>query len=51
MPDTVILFCLYNYSQLLEGRADGTSTYPRDPIHEEENYYKKRLKRDGKDEI
>ena len=41
MLDTAILFCLYNHSQLLEGMADGTSTYPRDPIQEEGNYYKK----------
>ena len=46
MPDTTILLCPYNYSQQLEGRADGTSTYPRDPIQEEENYYKKGVKRD-----
>ena len=41
VPDTVILFCLYNHSQQLEGRVDGTSTYPRDPIQEEGNDYKK----------
>ena len=41
MLDTAILFCLYNHSQLLEGMADGTSTYPRDPIQEEGNDYKK----------
>ena len=43
-----ILLCPYNHSQQLEGRADGTSTYSRDPIQEEENYYKKRVKRDRK---
>ena len=32
VPDTVILLCPYNYFQQLEGKADGTSTYPRDPI-------------------
>ena len=31
---------------ILEGRADGTSTYPRDPIQEEDIYYKKGVKRD-----
>ena len=36
-----ILFCLYNHSQQLEGRADGTSTYPRNPIQKKENDYKK----------
>ena len=36
-----ILFCLYNHSQQLEGRADGTSIYPRNPIYEEGNYYKR----------
>ena len=41
-----ILLCPYNHSQQLEGRADGTSTYPRDPIRKKENYYKKGLKRD-----
>ena len=41
-----ILPCPYNHSQQLEGRADGTSTYPRDPIQEEEIYYKKKAKRD-----
>ena len=34
-------FCLYNHSQQLEGRADGTTTYPRNPIHVEGNYYKR----------
>ena len=34
-------FCLYNHSQQLKGMADGTSTYPRDPIQEEGNDYKK----------
>ena len=46
MSDTAILLCPYNYSQQLEGKADGTSTYPRDPIQEEGNYYKKGVKRD-----
>ena len=46
MPDTTIFLCPYNHSQQLEGRADGTSTNPRDPIQEEENYYKKGVKRD-----
>ena len=36
-----ILFCLYNHSQQLEGRADGTITYVRNPIQEEGNYYKR----------
>ena len=40
-PNTTILLCPYNHSQQLEGRADGTNTYPRDPIQEEENHYKK----------
>ena len=46
MPDTAILLCPYNHSQQLEGRVDGTSTYPKDPIQEEENHYKKGVKRD-----
>ena len=46
MPDTAILLCPYNHSQQLERMADGTSTYPRDPIQEEGNYYKKEVKRD-----
>ena len=46
MPDTTILLCPHNHSQQLEGRADGTSTYPRDSIQEEENYYKKGVKGD-----
>ena len=37
----VMLFCLYNHSQQLEERVDGTSTSPRNPIQEEGNYYKK----------
>ena len=37
VPDIVMFFCLYNHSQQLEGRADGTSTYPRNPIQEEGN--------------
>ena len=39
--DIAMLFCLYNHSQQLKGRADGISTYLRNPIQEEENYYKK----------
>ena len=48
MPDTAIPLCPYNHSQQLEGRADGTSTYPRGLIQEEGNYYKKGVKRDRK---
>ena len=48
MPDTAILLCPYNHSQQLEGMTDETSTYPKDPIQEEENYYKKGVKRDRK---
>ena len=40
VTDTTILLCPYNHSQQLEERDDGTSTCPRDPIQEEENYYK-----------
>ena len=46
MSDTAILLCPYNHFQQLEERVDGTSTCPRDPIQEEENYYKKGVKRD-----
>ena len=46
MPDTTILLYPYNHSQQLEEGADGTSTYPKDPIQEKENYYKKGVKRD-----
>ena len=46
VPDIAMLFCLYNHSQQLEGRADGTSTYPRNPIQEEGNYYKKGVEGD-----
>ena len=46
MPNTTILLCPYNHSQQLEGRADGTSTYLRDSIQEEENYNKNGVKRD-----
>jgi len=35
-----MLFCLYNHSQQLEGRADGTNTYPGNPIQEKGNYKK-----------
>ena len=45
LPDTTILLCPCNHSQQLEERADGISTYPRDPIQEEENYYKMGVKR------
>ena len=45
MPDTAILLCPYNHSQQLEVRADGTSTYPGDPSQEEENDYKRGVKR------
>ena len=48
MPDTAILLCPSNHSQQLEGGADGTSTYPRDPIEEEENDYKNGVKRKNK---
>ena len=48
VPDTAILFCLYNHSQQLEGRDDGTSTYPRNPIQEEGNDYKKGVEGDRK---
>ena len=48
IPDIVMLFCLYNHSQQLEGRANGTSTYPRNPIQEEGNYYKKGMEGDRK---
>ena len=41
VPDIVMLFCLYNHSQQLEGRVDGTSTYPKNPIQKKKNYYKK----------
>jgi len=46
MPDRAILLCPYNHSQQLKGEADGTSIYPRDPIQEKENDYKR-----GKREI
>ena len=36
-----MLFYLYNHSQQLKGRVDGTSTYPRNPIQKKKNYYKK----------
>ena len=50
VPNTAILLCPYNHSQQLEGRADGTSTYPRDPIQEKENNYKKGVKKNRKGE-
>ena len=37
---------LTNHSQQLEEMADGTSTYSKDLIQEEGNYYKKGVKRD-----
>ena len=49
VPDTAIPLCPYNHSQQLERRADGTSTYPRNPIQEKGNYYKKGVKWDRKD--
>jgi len=36
-----MLFCLYNYSQQLERRADGTSISTKNPIQEKGNYYKR----------
>jgi len=36
-----MFFCLYNHSQQLEGRADRTSTYPKNPIQKKKNYHKK----------
>ena len=44
--DIAILFYLYNHSQQLKRRANGTSTNPKNPIQEERNYYKKGVKRD-----
>ena len=44
--DITMLFCLYNHSQQLEGRTNGTSTYPRNLIQEEGNYYKKGVEGD-----
>ena len=41
VPDIAMPFCHYNHSQQLEGRTNGTSTYPRNPIQERGNYYKK----------
>ena len=46
MPNMAILPCPYNHFQQLKERADGISTYTRDPIQEEEIYYKKGKKRD-----
>ena len=46
VPDIAMLLCLYNHFQQLEGKANGTSTYPRNPIQEEGNYYKKGVKGD-----
>ena len=43
-----MLFCLYNHSQQLEGRADGTSICPGNPIQEKGNYYKKGVEGDRK---
>ena len=36
-----MLLYLYNHSQQLEGRADGTSISTRNPIQEKGNYYKR----------
>ena len=36
-----MLFCLYNHSQQLEGKADGTSTYPRNPLKRKETNIKR----------
>jgi len=44
-----MFFCLDNHSQQLEERADGTSTYPRNPIEKEGNYYKKGEEGDKKE--
>ena len=41
VPDIAMLFWLYNHSQQLRGRADGTNISTRNPIHEEGNYYKR----------
>ena len=46
VPDIAMLFCLYNHSQQLKGRADGISTYLRNPIQEEEKDYKKGVEGD-----
>ena len=46
--DITMLFCLYNHSQQLERKADGTSTYSRNPTQEEGNYYKKGVEGDRK---
>ena len=43
-----MLFCFYNDSQQLVGRADGTSICPRNPIQEEGSYYKKGVEGDRK---
>ena len=48
VPDIAMLFCLYNHSQQLKGRADGISTYLRNPIQEEEKDYKKGVEGDRK---
>ena len=48
VPDIAMLFCLYNHSQQLEGMANGTSTYPRDPFQGEGNYCKKGVEGDRK---
>ena len=50
VSDTAIPLCPYNHSQQLEGRADGTSTYPRGPTQDEGNYYKKRDRERGRGE-
>ena len=45
VPNTTTLLCPYNYSQQLEVGADGTSTCSGDPSQEEENDYKRGVKR------
>ena len=46
VSDIAMLFYLYNHFQQLEGRTNGTSTYPRNPIQGEGNYYKKGVEGD-----
>ena len=43
-----ILLCPYNHYQQLEEMVDGKNTYFRDPIREEENDYKRGVKRSRK---
>jgi len=49
VPNTAILLCSYNHSQQLEVGADGTSTYHGDPSQEEENDYKRGVKRNKRE--